>query len=100
MYAPLSLNVTVTLIFDLETPNSIGVIYYCSYDQPPYQVRRSLGYELITDRTKGPTDRQVQSNIPLFFGGGHNKGYHESWCHNVEVEHISLKFNCILTYCS
>ena len=27
MYAPLSLNVTVTMTFDLETPYSIGVIY-------------------------------------------------------------------------
>ena len=40
---PLSLNVTVTLIFDLETPNSLGVS--TSHDQPSYQVRRSLDFE-------------------------------------------------------
>ena len=58
MYAPLSLNVTVTLIFDLETSNSIGVI------QTPCQVRRSLGYDFssyCSDKvclwTDGPTDR-------------------------------------------
>ena len=65
---PLSLNVTVTLTFDLETPNSIGVIYWSC--QPPYQVRRSLGivfYKIClrTDqRTDQPTNRHVQSNIP------------------------------------
>ena len=41
---PLSLNVTLT--FDLETPNSIGSS--TSHDQPPYQVRRSLGYEFFS----------------------------------------------------
>ena len=72
MYAPLSLNVTVILTFDLETPTS--------HDQPPYQVTRSMSY-LVFDRTRfvyGPTDgltnQHVQKkNLPPFLRRGHNK---------------------------
>ena len=56
-----SFNVTVTLAFDLEAPRSIGSSTI--HNQPPYQVRRSLGYEFcsywsdkVCLRTDGPTD--------------------------------------------
>ena len=79
MYAPLSLNVTVTLTFDLETQNSST-----SHDQPPCQVRRYLGYgfssySLVIDWTRfvyGRTDRPTDMCKALyssFFEGGHNK---------------------------
>ena len=71
---PISLNITVTLTFDIETPSSMGSS--TSHDQQPYQVRISLGMgSLVSDRTRfvyGPTDRptdrptyqNVQSKIP------------------------------------
>ena len=66
MYAPPSLNVTVTLTFDLETPNLIGSS--TSNDQPPYQVRRSLGFESqVIDRTRfvyGPTSKDQILSFP------------------------------------
>ena len=57
MYAPLSLNVTVTLIFDLETPNSIGVIMtnHRTKLEDPWAMS-----SLIIDQTRfvyGPKDR-------------------------------------------
>ena len=46
MYGPLSLNVTVTLTFDLGTLNSIGVIYLSWPTTIPS--KRSLGYEFFS----------------------------------------------------
>ena len=61
MYALVSLNVTVTLTFVPETPNSIGVIYY-SHELPPYQIRISLDYEFSSywsDKVCLRNDRQT-----------------------------------------
>ena len=71
---PLNVNVTVTLTFDLEPPNSIGVIYYHNTKlEDPWAMS-----SLVIDRTSfvyGPTDGQVQNNTcipPLLrrVGGG------------------------------
>ena len=68
----LSFNVTVTLIFNLETPNSIGVInrsWPTKFEDPWAMC------SLVIDRTRfiyWPTNWHVQTNIPNFFEEGIN----------------------------
>ena len=77
----------LTLTFDLLTWKSIGIIYWPRTIYLPslkllgkallsYQLHKVKGYrhtDIQTDRpTDQPTDRQVQSNMPSFFKGGHN----------------------------
>ena len=64
---PLSLNVTVTLTFDLVTQNSRGSSS-TYHDQPDTKLEDSWAISsLVIGRTRfvyGPTYRHVQSNIP------------------------------------
>ena len=66
MYAPPpSLYVTVTLTFDLETPNSIGIIYMTDHHtklEDPWAIS-----SLVIDWTRfvyGTTDRRAKQYTP------------------------------------
>ena len=74
---PLSLNVTVTLTFDLETPNSIGnrghLLIMPNHDTKLEDPRPMCSQVIdLTRFVYQPTDRHVQSNL-YPFEGGHNK---------------------------
>ena len=74
MYVPLSLNVTATLTFDLETPNSIGHLLVMTNHHTKLEDHWTTS-SLVIDRTRfvdGPTilpTDMCKAIYPLFFEG-------------------------------